>query len=491
MVSQNVISADSQKNIDEKLVRWIIRDSQSFNIVENPPFIDFVNSLNENYKLINRKQVCTYIHQLYESKLIITKQIISNINSKISISFDIWTSNNQKSYLGLKMHYINEVFELKSFTLDFYYFNCPHSGNNLCSVIQNILNSFNIGNLKSITCDNASNNVKCFELLKKQHTNINFVGCFAHILNLIIKAGPLRENTVIEKIRRIADKANNSGLANILNKEATIHSLPYSKLIMDVVTRWNSTYLMINSFVKNEKLLKILSETNTLTELEWLDIKKICNLLEPFYEITQIISSSKYPTIGFCYSIILEIENIINKFNDDDKLKGYADLMKTKFLKYFSNVNDDYAIAMFLDPRIKDKKFTDHDKLLFLEKFKKIYLLYENKHSTTVIKNLNNKCNLYDSFFPRTNDSNSNEIFTYLYVPLISKDSDILQFWNNNKEQYTILSIMARDYLCIPATSVNCEEMFSAASDVVTKKRNQLSPKIIKEIMCLQSWLLI
>ena len=48
---------------------------------------------------------------------------------------------------------------------------------------------------------------------------------------------------------------------------------------------------------------------------------------------------------------------------------------------------------------------------------------------------------------------------------------------------------MARDFLAIPATSVPVEQILSQAGDLITKKRNRLLPKSIKEIMCLNSWL--
>lgn len=82
-----------------------------------------------------------------------------------------------------------------------------------------------------------------------------------------------------------------------------------------------------------------------------------------------------------------------------------------------------------------------------------------------------------------------NEIDNYLRANVQSEKTDILAFWNINKEQYPILSTMTRDFFCIPATYVSCEEIFSDASDLITKKRNNLSSKLIEEIMCIDSWI--
>ena len=50
---------------------------------------------------------------------------------------------------------------------------------------------------------------------------------------------------------------------------------------------------------------------------------------------------------------------------------------------------------------------------------------------------------------------------------------------------------MARDYLGIAATSVDCERLFSEAGDMVTEQRNRLSADSIRETMILSSMLVV
>jgi hypothetical protein len=52
------------------------------------------------------------------------------------------------------------------------------------------------------------------------------------------------------------------------------------------------------------------------------------------------------------------------------------------------------------------------------------------------------------------------------------EDTDPLEFWFVNKTKFINLSKMARDFLCIPATSVPVECIFSQAGDLISKKRN-------------------
>jgi hypothetical protein len=253
---------------------------------------------------------------------------------------------------------------------------------------------------------------------------------------------------------------------------------------MDVATRWNSTYLMIESYIKNKITLKSLTETNILNANEWNKLEQIKKRLEPFYEITKLISGSSYPTLGFCYSLILELRKIIANFETDNDLKHLFAYMKDKFNKYFGEINDTFLISVILDPRIKDKKFPEEDKGKYLQIFKNTSQSYKTS------KKIPEKDeDLYDRLFPKNEDLHDTEINTYLSMPLSGPKTNILKFWKDNESYFPILSKMARNYLCIPATSVSCEAMFSKAGDTITKKRNRLSPKLIREIMCLQSWI--
>ena len=64
-----------------------------------------------------------------------------------------------------------------------------------------------------------------------------------------------------------------------------------------------------------QKDKKRLSEIN-LIEDEWVVIKQLIKILEPFASETELLKGSKYATISFMYDAITEITNGIISFNE-------------------------------------------------------------------------------------------------------------------------------------------------------------------------------
>jgi hypothetical protein len=307
------IPEQTKDELNKNLILMFVKDNIQLRFVESKYFCKFVGLLNPSYKMLNRKQVKTHITDLFNTNFNFIKMDIQKNKSKFCISSDIWTDINRKSYLGLKLHYITEKFESKILTIAFKYIDNSHTGNNLSIIIKQSLQYFNVENIQSFTGDNCTNNIKCVEKLKETYNDIFFIGCFAHIINLIVQQGVIKENTLIIKVRNIIITIRNSStLTNNLNNIANTNKITFYKPIQDVIIRWNSTYLMIDSFIKNKNVFVLLTETNLLTSNEWAELDEIQAILKPFYDLTKNISGSSYPTLGLCYSMTLRINNIIS-----------------------------------------------------------------------------------------------------------------------------------------------------------------------------------
>lgn len=77
------------------------------------------------------------------------------------------------------------------------------------------------------------------------------------------------------------------------------------------------------------------------------------------------------------------------------------------------------------------------------------------------------------------------EIEQYEYIPPIGSDQGALEWWKTQEKQLPTLSKIAKKLLCIPATSVPCERVFSDAGNVITTKRTQLHEDTVEQVLFL------
>ncbi|KAK9991761.1 hypothetical protein SO802_026746 [Lithocarpus litseifolius] len=139
----------------------------------------------------------------------------------------------------------------------------------------------------------------------------------------------------------------------ILPKELPF--LTSKKVRQDVPTRWNSTYLMIETCLKYRDAFSHLSRIdkyflNCPSEEEWERVEKIARVLEPFYDITKLFSGTNYPTANLYFHCVWKIQlRIMEQLEDDDAIiRAMAKEMKEKFDKYWEYYTPVLSFAVIL-----------------------------------------------------------------------------------------------------------------------------------------------
>lgn len=146
-----------------------------------------------------------------------------------------------------------------------------------------------------------------------------------------------------------------------------IQAMPDGVLpILDVVTRWSSTYLFIKRALRLFPALEKMSQKSEFIANQILpeDKKKIEEafaFLKPFAESTKFIEAARYPTI----TMVVPLFNKLLDFTEDWKNnKDKSDLSREgaarafdKLAKYYEKVAALLMAATFMDPRCKLKYF--------------------------------------------------------------------------------------------------------------------------------------
>lgn len=79
------------------------------------------------------------------------------------------------------------------------------------------------------------------------------------------------------------------------------------------------------------------------------------------------------------------------------------------------------------------------------------------------------------------------EMRAYLAEPLLPRTSDPLAWWRRCSPVYKTLSEVMKARLCIVATSVPSERIFSKTGQIISERRNRLSPSKVRELVFLNA----
>ncbi|XP_043705380.1 zinc finger BED domain-containing protein RICESLEEPER 2-like [Telopea speciosissima] len=201
---------------------------------------------------------------------------------------------------------------------------------------------------------NAKNALVC----KGEFFNVR---CYAHILNLIVQDGIKLIDASIQKVLD-SIKFVKSSQARKLKFQECCERLTLNTnrgLHGDVTTRWNSTFQMLSDalyYWPAFDTLEFSEQSYTLspTEDDWEKIEKILKLLEPFYEVTKVLSSSKYPTSNLYFHTMVLIYLTLNDGSFlDEFMIDMIHAMRAKFNKYWEKYSLVLSVAVILDPRYK------------------------------------------------------------------------------------------------------------------------------------------
>ncbi|KAK7007663.1 ribonuclease H-like domain-containing protein [Favolaschia claudopus] len=151
----------SQEVFNTLLAQYIVACDQPFDTVEKPEFIRLMEYTHHgstlNFSIPGRTAITSRIMKMGEDTVAGTPG--QELESKVSISLDAWTSPNQHPFLAIVAHYISNEGQLEELLIDFRELVGEHSGENMAEEVFNCLQTYGLddGRLLGVNMDNASN----------------------------------------------------------------------------------------------------------------------------------------------------------------------------------------------------------------------------------------------------------------------------------------------------------------------------------------------
>jgi len=182
---------------------------------------------------------------------------LRNVN-KVNITTDMWTSGQRVSYMVVTCHFVDSWWHLQKLVLNFFNVPPPHSDVIIAYALQKSFIEWGIENkVSTITVDNARNNDVAIQILKDDFSlkktlavkgQLFHVRCCVHITNLLVQDGISQIGDIVDCVRDgvkyiVASEGRLKQFAEIAKQL----QLSYKKLILDVPTRWNNTYMMLST----------------------------------------------------------------------------------------------------------------------------------------------------------------------------------------------------------------------------------------------------
>ena len=342
------------------------------NVVHGVGFRKMVEKLNPQYELPSRKIMTQKIlpkmlGDLKDTEICPALQLADFC----ALTTDCWSSIACTSYIGITVHFLSTDWEYHRFVLENSELAVSHTAENLGEAIKECTDHWRI--TKKVSCttvDNASNIHKCMDTVLAWP----YLHCFAHTLNLAVKAGLCIEriHQVVSRCSRLVAffRRSSNAAYKLLDKLKAL-GCPTHALVQDVATRWNSTFDMLERvYEQRAPICAALVEENRMELLprddDFTVVESLLEVLKPFKHITEVMSGEKYTTVSSVKPLLHHLLNVALDIEAKDSaaIKAMKQAMTANLGERYSSPQSDelLGIACFLDPRFKAMPFESHSK---------------------------------------------------------------------------------------------------------------------------------
>ena len=283
------------------------------------------------YKPHSRRTATRDIVQMYVRKKEALKNWFKLSKQRVSLTTYIWTTHaTGASYMVVTAHFVDDTWQLRRLIIGFKHV-CDHRGQTIAAVLLECLAEWAIEKVFNITVDNATANTSALQNFQREFILLGdealvldgsfmHMRCAAHIINLVVRDGLQDIDGNVETIRnavqyvRSSTQRQKSFQLKVESGKMTRGSLP-----LDIKTRWNSTYLMLQRAIKYKVAFDKMEQEDRLyndffnevengnkrigppATVDWNAVERLVKFLIIFYNSTLVVSASTSVYFHKCY----------------------------------------------------------------------------------------------------------------------------------------------------------------------------------------------
>lgn len=520
---KTALTEKRKREITDKIADFVALDMRPVNIVSGEGFKSLIQCLEPAYSLPRRETVMHAVKSKYTTTKQTLQTKIENCKA-LSLTTDIWTSNQMESYMTVTAHFISNNWLLHSFVLETKELGVSHTAANIGERLSEVMADFRIPAEKrvAIVHDNAANIVLCAEQLSRNPSwgKVQGVRCAGHTLQLCINAALKKDPVcrVVAAARRLVGHFKKSAKATVaLADKQKQQNVVEHKLIQDVSTRWNSTQCMLERLLEQRwPVTAVLSDPNTtqrsdrdldLTAVQWRIAEDIVSVLKPMVTLTELLSQDDNVSLSATLPMLINMKRRHLLLREDDSAAATA--MKNTLREEIDKrweLNGElqtsiYIKAAVLDPRFKSLSFMEEEKRD--EAYTTVFELAEsltpaeepaqrpldeddNEPMPLQKKRKQDEISmLMGTDEEQQAEEQNSEMKRYLEDKTKVESGGPLAWWQRNEERYPKLARAAMRVHSIPSTSTSSERIFSKAGFIVSKTRSSLLPDNVDKLVFL------
>ncbi|KAK0143929.1 Zinc finger BED domain-containing protein 1 [Merluccius polli] len=467
-------SCDSQKGI----CKFIQTDMLPISIVEGKGFGNRMNIMEPAYNIPSRRTVTRLIETQYGERK-------EELFKKLATAENCWTALTAESYLTIctVCHYIGGDWEMNSAVLLTESLPGRHTADCLAEKSNGAVEQWGIeGRVIACVHDNAANIVAA-----NRPTRVSWVSvaCFAHTLQLAINDGfALYLNRVISAAGKLVGHFNYSTVASkALQKKASQATGLYNH------QRWAVAAVLSDRTVTKLQDARILE----LKDEYWQLMEETQPVLRALKCATTLMSAEKDVSISNTYPITFGLINahLMRKEGDGPKVIEFKTKVRSSLSTRMNVQSAEFVssapmLSAMLDPGHKHLGFlTPAQRVVANAKSVELgeagpqVLLRLPCAAAAATQASAMALLLGEQYSTQLDTGIDTDINNFLRDTPPPLDCNPTDWWKVNGRRFPRLAKLARQYLCIPATSVPSERVFSAAGLTVTRLRSRLTPSML------------